>query len=591
MKRFPQSAVLLVLVAWLLCAREMAAADKGQIQQAVSKGAGFLKQGLGQRPSSIKSLCYVAILKAGEPPTSPLMTEAAAFVVEKTKSGVYTPSNDQLYEAGVDATLLADLDGEKYLPQIQMIADYIIESQSPQGHWNYLPPRKEEARIGGDVSVTHYACLGLWAASRAGVKVDPEVWVRVLNWMNSCNNPDGGYAYNPGVDIGEFHKDSTLNMTVNGVGIMCIAMLNLDPQRLPAFDKQSSSSSSTAKKSPTPKAPAKPKGVLEAVDLDSEEESEQKAKIKTGTIPDKSFSSARTALQWVATRFVTINKSSSHTAYYYYSLERMGALANITKLNGRDWFDECANELLSQQNADGSWKISNWGAAEYDTCFAVLFLTRSTGKLLKRKTITAEPPVGGGLLSGGRGLPDDLSELDANGNPKKKKGEKSSLDELLAALQNSDGSGLEETQAELIQMVQLGDKKQLVGQKDKLVTLISQPDPEVRRTAIWAIGRTGDLSLAKYAILGLDDPDLGVMTESHLALCWTARKPNAFKLPLSPLADLAPDAPEDQKTAAVESWRRQALRLWGEWYLRNRPYADGGDEFETNLRNRLLQLK
>jgi hypothetical protein len=188
-------------------------------------------------------------------------------------------------------------------------------------------------------------------------------------------------------------------------------------------------------------------------------------------------------------------------------------------------------------------------------------------------------------------LPDDLSELDANGNPKKKKGEKSSLDELLAALQNSDGSGLEETQTELIQMVQLGDKKQLVGQTDKLITLIAQPDPEVRRTAIWAIGRTGDLSLAKYAILGLDDPDLGVMTESHLALCWTARKPNAFKLALSPLADLPPDAPEDQKTAAVESWRRQALRLWGEWYLRNRPYADRGDEFETNLRNRLLQLK
>ena len=124
-----------------------------------------------------------------------------------------------------------------------------------------------------------------------------------------------------------------------------------------------------------------------------------------------------------------------------------------------------------------------------------------------------------------------------------------------------------------------------------LIKLIASTDPEVRRTAIWAIGRTGDLSLARYALLGLDDRDNGVMRESHLALCWTARKPNAFRLPLDPLADIPMEAGPDQKSAAVESWRRQALRLWGDWYLRNRPYAERGDEFETNLRNRLLELQ
>ena len=76
-----------------------------------------------------------------------------------------------------------------------------------------------------------------------------------------------------------------------------------------------------------------------------------------------------------------------------------------------------------------------------------------------------------------------------------------------------------------------------------------------------------------------------------MALCWTARKPNAFKLPIDPLEGLAAEAGPDQKAAAVDSWRRQALRLWGEWYLRNRPYAERGDEFETNLRNRLLELQ
>ena len=329
-------------------------------------------------------------------------------------------------------------------------------------------------------------------------------------------------------------------------------------------------------------------GAIEAVDLDKQEAEKGKKTIAPGRIPDATFTTTKNALHWVATRFDTVNRLSDHAAYYYYSLERMGALANITKLEGRDWYNECAEELLSTQAPDGSWKISSYGGADSDTCFAVLFLTRSTGKILKRTTV--EPPVGGGLLSAGRGLPDDLKDVDANGNVKKKK-EKSSLDDLISSLQNAEEINLEETQAELVQQIQLGDKKQLVGQKDKLLKLVEVPNPEVRRTAIWAIGRTGDLSLAKFAILGLSDPDSGVMRESHLALCWTARKPNAFKLPLDPLDGLPMDAGTDQKSAAIESWRRQALRLWGEWYLRNRPYNERGDEFETNLRNKLLELK
>lgn len=570
------------------------AADKTEIQAAISKGAAHIKSTLSKKNGAAKSFAYLTLLKAGEPSDSPLMQEAVKHVRDKVKDNIYSGAREHIYEAAIDITLLADLDGEKYKPDIEIIASYILEHQNEAGWWTYPPPFSKSGCINGDVSITHYACLGLWAAARAGIPIDAKVWTKVLNWKSSCHNDDGGYTYWPGTAVGVSNGNSSLNMTVNSVGTMYIAMINLDPKRVPKMDKggktqQPTKGEKSNKAEATAPATKKRPGVVEAVDLDSEEDQES-SKIKTtGQIPSSAISSSMTAFRWVTVRFVTENRDSPFSAYYYYSLERMGALLNITKIGDHDWYNECADVLISKQNADGSWAMTTFDGPENDTCFAVLFLTRSTGKILKRTTI--EPPVGGGLLSGGRGLPDDLSELDANGNPKKKKTEKSSLDDLLAALQNSDGAGLEETQSELIQMVQLGDKKQLVGQKDKLVTLISQPDPEVRRTAIWAIGRTGDLSLAKYAILGLDDPDLGVAMESHLALCWTARKPNAFKLPLNPLADLPADAPEDQKAAAVESWRRQALRLWGEWYLRNRPYADRGDEFETNLRNRLLQLK
>lgn len=571
------------------------AADKAEIQTAIAKGAAHIKSTLGKKNGAAKSFAYLTLFKAGEPAESPLMQEAVKHVRDKIKDGSYSEAREHIYEAAIDITLLADLDGEKYKPDIQIIASYILEHQNAAGWWTYPPPHSKPGCIDGDVSITHYACLGLWAAARAGIPIDAKVWTSVLNWKSRCHNDDGGYTYWPGTAVGVSNGNSSLNMTVNSVGTMYIAMINLDPKRIPKLDKGNTKPEKSSKTEKTDKAEAnapaakKKSGVVEAVDLDSEED-KAAANIKTtGQIPSAAIASSMTAFRWVTVRFSTDNRESPFSAYYYYSLERMGALLNITKIGNHDWYNECADVLLSKQNADGSWAMTSFDGPENDTCFAVLFLSRSTGKILKRTTI--EPPVGGGLLSGGRGLPDDLNELDANGNPKKKKGEKTSLDNLLAALQNSDGASLEETQTELIQMVQLGDKKQLIGQKDKLVTLIAQPDPEVRRTAIWAIGRTGDLSLAKYAILGLDDPDLGVAMESHLALCWTARKPNAFKLPLNPVADLPADAPEDQKAAAVESWRRQALRLWGEWYLRNRPYADRGDEFETNLRNRLLQLK
>lgn len=570
------------------------AADKSQIQTAIAKGAAHIKSTLAKKNGAAKSFAYLTLFKAGEPAESPLMQEAVKHVRDKITDGSYSNAREHIYEAAIDITLLADLDGEKYKPDIQIIATYILERQNEAGWWTYPPPFTKNGCINGDVSITHYACLGLWAAARAGIPIDAKVWTGVLNWKAGCHNSDGGYTYWPGTAVGVSNGNSSLNMTVNSVGTMYIAMMNLDPKHIPKLDKGAKAEKpSKGEKSEKAEAAApaakKRAGAVEAVDLDSEEDQES-AKIKTtGQIPSAAISSSMTAFRWVTVRFVTENRDSPFSAYYYYSLERMGALLNITKIGDHDWYNECADVLISKQNADGSWAMTSFDGPENDTCFAVLFLTRSTGKILKRTNL--EPPVGGGLLSGGRGLPDDLSDLDANGNPKKKKAEKSSLDDLLAALQNSDGSNLEETQTELIQMVQLGDKKQLVGQKDKLVTLIAQPDPEVRRTAIWAIGRTGDLSLARYAILGLDDPDLGVAMESHLALCWTARKPNAFKLPLNPLADLPADAPEDQKAAAVESWRRQAMRLWGEWYLRNRPYADRGDEFETNLRNRLLQLK
>lgn len=574
-----------LLVVWssLCLTLPASAADKAAVQQGIARGAANLRSRLAELKGSDKTLAYLALFKAGEAADGPIMREAVAHIMESFQGGAYKERPEHIYEAAIEITLLSDLDAEKYLPQIQLIANYLISEQKSYGTWTY-PGTKGDGSPNGDMSITHYACLGLWAAERAGAQVDPQVWQRALDKIGGSSNPDGGFSYWPGTRIGEGDGQSMMNMTVNTVGTVLIGIMNLEPKRMPKFEGSNIVQAAGAK----PKAeapPKKPEGALEAVNLD---DAEAKEKLVTkGRVPDRAFGAMQGAYRWIIPRFDTINKNSGSKAYYYYSLERMASLANIQKIGDRDWFNECADYLLAEQKADGSWAMSTQFGNNNDTSFCVLFLTRSTAKVIKRRT--EEPAVGGGLLSGGRGLPDDLKEVDANGNVKKKK-EKTSLDDLLASLADPDKLDLEDTQNELVQQIQLGDKKELIGKTDKLLGLAQNPNPDIRRTAIWAIGRTGDLSLARFAVLGLDDPDRGVMTESHLALCWTARKPRAFQLALDPLAELPADASEDQKSAAVETWRRQALRLWGEWYLRNRPYADRGDEFETNLRNRLLQL-
>ena len=382
---------------WLLIAGGVAwqttpsaAADKAQIQQAIAKGVAHIKTRLDQKHGGPKSLAYVALMKAGEPHTSPLMLQAVEHVKQNIREGAYQSPPEHIYEAAIDITLLADLDGEKYKPEIQLIANYILGQQLANGAWTYPLPQRTANNQNGDVSITQYASLGLWAAARAGITIDPQVWVRLLNWKTSCQNADGGFSYQPGSLVGPENGQSGLNMTVNGVGTMFIAMINLEPNRVPKLDKGAPAAPSNTPRKGSP--PPKETGALEAVNLDAQAAEARAAAAAAGRIPDAAFTTVASAFRWVSGRFDSVNTLSPHKAYYYYSLERMGALVNVTKINDRDWYNECADALLAAQNADGSWAMTTFGGSENDTCFAVLFLGES---------LTAKTALGAGLIVAG----------------------------------------------------------------------------------------------------------------------------------------------------------------------------------------------
>ena len=87
--------------------------------------------------------------------------------------------------------------------------------------------------------------------------------------------------------------------------------------------------------------------------------------------------------------------------YFLWSLERVGVLYNLPKIDGKDWYAWGRGPLLAKQNKDGSWTGGNyWGSNNIlDTCFALLFLKQAnlakdlTNKLQLLAAALATPNV------------------------------------------------------------------------------------------------------------------------------------------------------------------------------------------------------
>lgn len=556
----------------MLCGRSpIEAADDAQIQQAIGRGATWLESNITKESDpGVESLAALALVKAKVPANRAAVQTVVQKVLQRIQNGEYTASSHHVYQAGVEATLLVEVNPQQYQGQILAITNYIVGQQLPNGAWDY-PTGREGV---GDTSVTQYACLGLWAAERAGIKIPVTVWDNAMQWHITRQNTDGGFAYLPGTPGGNEKGASSINMTLAALGSLLICARHALPGRADSI-AQLLDQQQERRQVEGPKF-----GVLEAVDLTEAPDVDTPADPTNSTIDIQQLKDCvQRAFNWTAGRIATTKGDSHYPVYFYYTLERMAALADVEQIGRINWFSDCADVLLGVQKPEGNWVITQF--AVRDTAFVLLFLTRSTGAILKRTTPV--DPLGGGLLAGGRGGLDDLSQVVASGGDIKQKKDLGPLDQLLAALENPSDLDLEAVQEQIIEKVQIGDRSTLIGQKDLLVRYVKHPNAEIRRTAIWALGRTDDLSLARLLIDALDDVDVGVMIEARNALCWLARKPNGLGEAPEPTANLPADATDEQRKAAVASWHAELVKKWGAWYLENRPYADRGDEFEAQL--------
>lgn len=539
------------------------AADVAKIDQAVERAKKYL---LSQSKSSAAgSLACYSLIKSGVDKEHPDIQRCVQEVVGKCRTTGYVPGSHYNYEAGVDAMLLEAANREKYKPQLEMIAQFLIGRQRPHGAWYY------QIEIGGgefgDTSITQYAILGLWAAARADVEIPIEIWERAGKWLLMTQRRDGGFGYHP-VDprLGGVNNDAMPTMTVAGTGSLLVIRHVLF--RDTAIDE-----------SPRPEvaAPVSTKrfGVLDRMVDDKEKKAKAKTKANA-TMSAAAFDKAiKEGMNWTGDHFAEPAALASYGNYYFYGIERMGALLDVEKIKTHDWYNEGADELLRRQLNDGSWNDS-CGAAPA-TALTILFLTKATSSIINKTPKVRAVVIGGGLLVGGRGLPDNLDAIKIKEGEVSKRKIHGAVDGLLAELEKSSGAKVEEAQEAVVEAIQLDNPEQLIGQVERLKRLATDKRVEVRRTAMWALGRTGNITVAPYLIRGLSDGDESIAREASVGLCILSRRPNGCGLPTDPIEGLSDEASDNQRAKHLETWRKESTRGWTDWYMKVRPYDERDD--------------
>ena len=531
--------------------------DDPRVKAAVAKAVNFLRNST-QFTNDVGHLGLIvhALSKVREkfpdlvPPNDPTLLS----LIEKLRArctGAFqagSPGGHDNYEAGVVACAWAAADGQLYKSELDAVAQYILEKQKKDtGGWGY-----DSHSNAGDTSQTQYAILGLWeAGASGGVKIDKSVWDRIGQWLIKTQHPDGGFEYNPpGLEGSKNTGHATHTMAVASLGSLYICRDHLAPG-------------------------GKVKNTRgQLLQTPDDEENRKQAAYKGATTPDQLNSAIDKANDWLAKNF-TLFKATGEADqgggvwffYYLYAFERFGTLSEQKIIAGHDWYAEGAEAIIGRQQAGGQFTPGY--DATIDTCFATLFLIRSTHISQK----IHQKRIGKGTLVSGRGLPQNLAELEQTSMGFKAKAVKGTTGKLLELLETGKQEELEGAALGLVKkMYEEKEKWTAVGEQgDQLKKIyergVKLKSAEMIKAAMKGLAMTKDYRVVPILIDGMyyeDDAD--VQLEARRQLCVISRKFNGF-------GAIYPDE------ATKEEWE-QEIERWKEWYHKVRPEAAFEDEVE-----------
>jgi hypothetical protein len=265
------------------------------------------------------------------------------------------------------------------------LRDGLVAQQAPNG-WRYYG-RGGGVRGGDeDLSSTQLAALALFAADRAGLPVATAVWSKAMRYamaQQEANGPEHpravvphgagwhgpaptkakplpagpdrarGYAYvlSQRADLHAAERTPSGGMTACGIGTLLLG-------RYVVLERRAASKDADAR----------------SLDLEPVERS-----ILDGAA-------------WLDANWSPFQNpvGQPKSVYYLYCVERAMDVMGSARVGEHLWYFEMADPLLGRQRDDGHWDTGSWPdhSALYDTCFALLFLSRATRGVIPMPVLT-----------------------------------------------------------------------------------------------------------------------------------------------------------------------------------------------------------
>lgn len=354
-----------------------------KIDTAIQKGAEYLLKHWKDQPKKNESysvegekLVYLYALLHADLPIDKLKEPLRILQTPITTYELYA-----VYAVPIRIFVLNLLDPVKYQNEIAECTQFLIDTQTSEGQWDYpsvglpKPAKAEKATVtptnngksvteqlpkikltrnttpnwrGGNNSSTQFALLGLSAAAQANIEIPKEVWERSLKLWQEAQCQDGGWGYKRPQDFDLRPSDTPYgSMTCAGISSLVICLRQLGKN-------------------------------INDIKKDKH--------IQDGLIwMQKNFSLKENPLVKRSDLWKDLCTSGTPCFYYYlYSLERAMTFSETEMLEKIDWYKEGARYLVSRQDKDGGWR--DLQAALNDvteppalrTAYAILFLKRAS---------------------------------------------------------------------------------------------------------------------------------------------------------------------------------------------------------------------
>jgi hypothetical protein len=295
------------------------------------------------------ALGLLAMIHSGVPANDPAIQRGVRWILKVGRSKSLATHHRFVYATGLVIWLLGTVDADLYRPEISALASRLARGAGSSGYWGYyLYARGAGSTDMPNMSTTQYAVLGLWEASKAGVKLPPALWVRLEKALMRGQRADGGWAYHP--------QGSPSTFTSSAIGLASLVIAR----------------AAVARNAKAREAIPRSREVVSAL----------------GRL-GKSFDEV------LKSRWTQVD------TYGLFAGERAGIIAEARSFGRRDWYLEGAKKLVAIQREKGAWgqDTENRQPPAVTTAYALLFLTRATHAVVTDPHLT--DPAGTAGESGG----------------------------------------------------------------------------------------------------------------------------------------------------------------------------------------------